>query len=225
MLPTKANDSQQSQNSQTEYQTFLRRLNQGQAKWFEPDRLPILESNRITFYLKASTPLGPATHLRKERMAPILAAAIKYAWGEDAPGEATFVVGQVQGPEKRDKPAPQTRGDEAGHRIVDRRKPLHFRVDNKLYDDGHAARMKPAGLSVYLCLCRYADYDTNDCYPSYMTIAKKCGISRPTAIKHIQRLATLVYLEIEHNFNNEGEFTTNTFYILELPCLNESCSK
>jgi len=106
-------------------------------------------------------------------------------------------------------------------RIVDRRKPRYFRVDNELFDDGHAARMKPSGLAVYLCLCRHADYDTNDCYPSYQTIAKKCGVSRPTVINHCKRLAQLGYIETEHNFNSNGDFMSNTFYLLELP-KNES---
>jgi hypothetical protein len=107
-------------------------------------------------------------------------------------------------------------------RVVDRRRPRHFRVDNELYDDGHAARMKPSGLSVYLCLCRHADYDTNDCYPSYQTIARKCGIGRSTVIRHCKRLAQFGYMEIEHNFNSNGDNASNTFFINELPNIESS---
>ncbi len=102
-------------------------------------------------------------------------------------------------------------------RIVDKRKPRYFQVDNRLFDNGHAAILKPSGLSIYLCLCRHADYDSNDCYPSYATIAKKCGLTRATVINHIKRLASLGYIEIKHNFDSNGDNASNTFFILELP--------
>jgi hypothetical protein len=202
----------------SEYQQFLLKLNGDQSKHFS-DTPPTFDDGTVTFHLKPGTPPSIAPHLAG-RLAPKVTEAIKAAWG-DAPGEVAYKVIRDIAPKKsggEGRPQPATERI----RVVDRRRPRYFTVDNELYDDGHAARMKPAGLSVYLCLCRHADYDTNDCYPSYATIAKKCGVSRPTVINHSKRLAQLGYIEIEHNFNSNGDNASNTFYLLDLPKVESS---
>lgn len=116
MLLTNANSSQSIPNPQTQYQIFLGRLNngpKGQAQWFEPERPPILESNRITFYLIATTPPGVIGHLQGH-LVPLILKAARHpeAWGQAAPGDVAYVVSEaaaskemeIHWPQEEDEP-------------------------------------------------------------------------------------------------------------------------
>lgn len=102
-------------------------------------------------------------------------------------------------------------------RVRDKRKKQpFFMVENSLYREGHAARMKANGVLVYLCLVMHVD-DESKCWPSYQTIAKLVGTSRRNVIRTCGKLVELGYIEIEKVFNDKGECMSNNFFILELP--------
>lgn len=62
------------------------------------------------------------------------------------------------------------------HELRDHRVTNWFWIDNKVVDQ-YAAKLKPYAILVYILLCRMAN-DTNKCWPSLETIAKRTNISR-----------------------------------------------
>ena len=80
-----------------------------------------------------------------------------------------------------------------------------------------AARIGPHALSVYMALVTHSDEHTQTCYPSYHTLAKELGLSRPTVIKAIQ---TLVRTKLIHKSTRQatpGDADTNLYTLLDVP--------
>jgi len=48
---------------------------------------------------------------------------------------------------------------------------------------------------IYITLCRYADNNNSDCYPSLKTIAKKASMSKPTVGKYLDKLIDKGYVD------------------------------
>lgn len=109
--------------------------------------------------------------------------------------------------------------DPDSFKVINRKKKKYFQVENELYRNGHAARMKPLGLTIYLCLTMHADYQTGECWPSYATLAELCGMSKRSAQNYIKSLEELGYIQIKKSFLDNGSQTSNTIYILEYPIL------
>ncbi len=79
--------------SQTKYQAFLSQLNNGTLNThFDSERLPRVEADCITFYLKPGTPPTVTGHLAGKRLADKVAEAICAAWG-NAPRQVAYEVG------------------------------------------------------------------------------------------------------------------------------------
>jgi|LSQX01.3.fsa_nt_gb hypothetical protein len=69
---------------------------------------------------------------------------------------------------------------------------------------------------VYLYLCRCADSE-GQAFPSYSTIAKKCSISRRTAINAINELKQARILSVEERVRADGSLTSNLYTIYDEP--------
>jgi predicted transcriptional regulator len=77
-------------------------------------------------------------------------------------------------------------------------------------------KLKPNGIAVYLCLIRHAN-NQNQCYPSFKLIAEKCGMSRMTVIRTIDKLIGLDLIQVQKRKSNKGDYSSNLYTIKELP--------
>ena len=78
---------------------------------------------------------------------------------------------------------------------------------------------------VYLYLCRCAD-DESQAFPSYSTIAKRCSISRRTALRAVRELQDVGLLEVKNRQmlkNGKLLYTSNLYILYDSP--NEEVSK
>ena len=105
-------------------------------------------------------------------------------------------------------------------RIKDCRKSHFFWAHDAIFDIWGSI-LKANGLAVYLCLVRHAD-GNGICYPSFGTIAKKCGVSRSTVVRTINKLIELGLIKreqrvVEREQSKGKEKTSNLYTILDLP--------
>jgi DNA-binding GntR family transcriptional regulator len=77
-------------------------------------------------------------------------------------------------------------------------------------------KLKPNGIAVYLCLIRHAN-NQSQCYPSFKLIAEKCGMSRMTVIRTIDKLIGLDLIQVQKRKSNKGDYSSNLYTIKELP--------
>jgi predicted transcriptional regulator len=76
-------------------------------------------------------------------------------------------------------------------------------------------KLKPNGIAVYLCLIRHAN-NQNQCYPSFKLIAEKCGMSRMTVIRTIDKLIGLDLIQVQKRKTDKGGDTSNLYIIKKL---------
>lgn len=93
--------------------------------------------------------------------------------------------------------------------VVRDRRPGYLKVYNDLFDR-FGPTLGPYGLAAYMALCRHADNETSECFPSYGTIARETGMSRRKAIYEVQRMEQLGIIEVERNHH-----TSNVFILLD----------
>ncbi len=69
--------------------------------------------------------------------------------------------------------------------------------------------LTPKEKLVYLCLKKFADYDSGQCFPSIKKIAAVSGYSRVTVIEAIKGLEEKKFLKKEHRVseNNHGDMS------------------
>lgn len=75
-------------------------------------------------------------------------------------------------------------------------------------------RLKKSDKMVYLSLCRYADNETRECYPSRKSLEKFSGVSNRTLTVSLQTLETFGYVEIRKRFHRSGRKMSN-YYVLK----------
>lgn len=97
--------------------------------------------------------------------------------------------------------------------IVDDRKPGWCWIDNDVIDK-YGPSIGPHAIAVYLVLARYANKDTRKAWPSFATIAKLSGISRPTAIKAISKLIDSGLVATEKRTSGYGDWDSNSYTLL-----------
>jgi Helix-turn-helix domain len=68
-----------------------------------------------------------------------------------------------------------------------------FLVPNYLIDV-FGARLRPAGIALYVALCRHAGAD-NACFPSFSTLGEETGMHRSTVIRTLRRLLSLKLIQ------------------------------
>lgn len=99
--------------------------------------------------------------------------------------------------------------------VVDERRPGWCWVDNDVIDK-FGPILGPNAMAVYLVLARYANKDTRKAWPSFTTIAKLAGISRPTAIKAIGKLIDAGLVSSEKRGSGYGDWDSNSYTLLPI---------
>jgi DNA-binding transcriptional regulator YhcF (GntR family) len=96
--------------------------------------------------------------------------------------------------------------------IKDRRKFSYTRIENSVIDNIEI--FDKNDLLCYMVLCRFADNETSECFPSYKTIADKMRVSVKTAINAIKSLESKGIIHIENRKDSKGGDTSNLYTIL-----------
>lgn len=99
--------------------------------------------------------------------------------------------------------------------IKDGRKPGWHWADNEIIKS-YGSLLGPYGLALYYALCRHADKDTGECWPSYATLAKETGMSRRRAIEVMKRLVKLELVSKAPREDDAGDATSNLYTLLDL---------
>jgi hypothetical protein len=86
----------------------------------------------------------------------------------------------------------------------------HTRIDNSIIDN-LPAQIGIYGLGIYVAIKRYLNTKTDDCYPSYQTIAKKLHIDRGTVIRYVKKMKELKIISPEWRFKEDGSHTSNQY--------------
>ncbi len=86
----------------------------------------------------------------------------------------------------------------------------YFQIPNAVFDVG----MDKHELLVYFYLARCGNRGTR-AFPSYQTIAKKCGVSRRTVINAVNRLKQKGIIHIQHRYNVDRKQYYSNVYIVE----------
>ncbi|MCZ7568793.1 MAG: helix-turn-helix domain-containing protein [Ardenticatenaceae bacterium] len=92
---------------------------------------------------------------------------------------------------------------EPGH-IRDYREPNHFWADNEIADT-YLSQIGIYGFAVYMLLCRYANRQTAQCFPSIPTLADQLGVSEPTVKKALKQLVEAGLIRITRRFEETPE--------------------
>jgi len=82
-------------------------------------------------------------------------------------------------------------------------------VYNEFFEMGYAELLRRGSL-VYFVLCKYANYDTQECFPSYETIMKQGGIKNRNKIT--QAINALEYLQLIEVSRSKGK--SSNYYCL-----------
>ena len=75
-----------------------------------------------------------------------------------------------------------------------------------------------------MVLCRFANNETGECYPSYKTIAEKMRVGVSTAIKAIKSLESKGAIKIHSRKNENGGDTSNLYVIQNINDENKKAS-
>jgi len=78
-----------------------------------------------------------------------------------------------------------------------------------------------SAIRVYSALCRFADKDDGSCFPSHMTIGKKCNKSVSTVKRALKELEKIGAITIEPRFIDDKGQTSNLYTVKYLPIKNE----
>ena len=84
-------------------------------------------------------------------------------------------------------------------------------IENDIIDDTN--KFDKNDLLCYMVMCRYANNDTNQCFPGYETLAEKMRVSKSTAIKAVKSLVKKGVLIVTHRKNSNGGDTSNLYTI------------
>lgn len=97
-----------------------------------------------------------------------------------------------------------------GLRVRDRRKNTRAYIDNEFFDKGYARFLRRYFI-VYACLAKFANAQTQTCFPSYERIMKETGIkSRNMLAEAITVLAYFGFIEIRPSKGRRS----NRYYLL-----------
>lgn len=89
-----------------------------------------------------------------------------------------------------------------------------FYLDND-YLNGYARLMNPMTTLVYVSLCRHADNNTQECFPSMKLIAEECNISKPTVVKAIKELEDWNIISVERSLRQKDKQAPNIYTLLD----------
>jgi DnaD/phage-associated family protein len=95
--------------------------------------------------------------------------------------------------------------------VQDQREWNHTRIDNYIIDDcQHFDR--PQEKLIYIVLCRYANYQTNNAWPSVKSISERAGCSERTAQSCLKRLEEMKLIK-----KQEIKGKPNVYILLPIP--------
>lgn len=100
-------------------------------------------------------------------------------------------------------------------KIKDGRRFAFFMLDNDMIDY-YAERIGVYGLAIYSLLVRYADANGENSFPSYSTISKKLGISRPMIKPTLDLLIKNGLITKENRETAQGDRASNLYTIVQL---------
>jgi hypothetical protein len=100
--------------------------------------------------------------------------------------------------------------------IRQRRTAERFFVDNAIIDE-FGDQLSPYGLAVYVALCRHADIDSQECYPSHSTLAKETGMGEASVKKAVRKLEDLGLVRVSERWRENGGQTSNLYTLLAPP--------
>lgn len=86
---------------------------------------------------------------------------------------------------------------------------------NNLFIDSYGEIVGTHAVAVYAVLCRHSNNDTQQCFPSMDTIARKAGIkSRKTVSKAIDLLEFYNIIEVEKSSAADGKRLNNIYHLI-----------
>lgn len=98
-------------------------------------------------------------------------------------------------------------------KVRDKRQRGWFWLDQE-YFNGYAKIFGPIGLSVYLSLCRHADNETQECWPSMELIAEEIGVSRISVVRHLKKLEDFRIINVKREKDPQSNRQLNNVYTL-----------
>ena len=98
---------------------------------------------------------------------------------------------------------------------LNKKKRNFFMTQNEIFEIG----LGPYELAVYFYLNRLADNSTSEAFPSYPTIAKKCGMGRTKAYYAVETLIEKELLLKQPRIDETGQ-TSNLYTVLDPPELS-----
>lgn len=94
------------------------------------------------------------------------------------------------------------------HTVRNVKRQKRFCVDNEFFENGYAAMLSRDAL-VYFLLAKYANMETQICFPSYETIIRETGIkNRNTIARIIRILEKLNFIKVERSTNRKSNTYT-----------------
>lgn len=99
-------------------------------------------------------------------------------------------------------------------KIRDTRKKGWFIIDNE-YLNGYARILGASCTVVYLSLCRHANTETQECFPSMKLIAEENGISTRTVMRAISVLEKWHIINVEKSKREDGTQNNNIYTLMD----------
>lgn len=79
----------------------------------------------------------------------------------------------------------------------------------------------PYVYTVYSCIASHASYKSQSAFPSYATIAQKCGMNPSTAISAVADLVFLGFIKKVAVWHPDGDQDSNTYHLLDVPKIED----
>jgi hypothetical protein len=101
-------------------------------------------------------------------------------------------------------------------RVISRRRPPWAWFDKRIITR-YGRQLGPHGIAVYMALALHADGEVQTCFPSYQTLARQIGVSKPTVLKAIKLLLSLLLISKQAMQSPEGDPGPNLYALLDFP--------
>jgi len=101
-------------------------------------------------------------------------------------------------------------------RVISRRRQPWAWFDKRVITR-YGRQLGPHGIAVYMALAVHVDGEMQRCFPSYQTLAREIGVSRPTVVKAIKTLLKHQLINKEAMQSPEGDAGPNLYSLLDIP--------
>ena len=110
---------------------------------------------------------------------------------------------------------------EQRYEVRDLRRHDWFSVDNIIIKE-YGNQIGVYGIAVYSALCMHARNDTQECWPSHVTIARELACSVSKVKELVGVLESLKLIAIEPRFGEDGRQTSNLYILLTPPVTTDT---